>query len=211
MKGERPLSQFMHYAEGEAPGDRGVVCGSSIYKCFETGRFMPGSPRGTLQIPGRLLPTQPCRSRRERPWPAGEGDRDVARIVRLLEVCMHRIISRKWIDKQTTYTTTNPHPEHLWSVLENGILQQPGTGQEASGLSYSRGDRKHRASLCLFFSSRDVLKQTECSSSILPFSQLLWSFLVSSSVSRSINHSTYRLSGVGCCSRWVDRSQAQAA
>lgn len=35
--------------------------------CFETGRVMPGSPRGTLQIPSRLLATQPCRSRREAP------------------------------------------------------------------------------------------------------------------------------------------------
>lgn len=62
MKGERPLSRFMHYAEGEAPQDRGVVCGSSIYSRFETGCFMPGSPRGTLQIPSRLLATQPWRS-----------------------------------------------------------------------------------------------------------------------------------------------------
>lgn len=62
MKGERPLSLFMHCAEGEAPGDRDVVCGSSIYLCFETGCFMPGSPRGTLQIPNRLLATQPWRS-----------------------------------------------------------------------------------------------------------------------------------------------------
>lgn len=64
MKGERPLSRFMHYVEGEAPQDRGVVCGSPIYICFETGCFMPGSPRGTLQIPSRLRATQPLRSRR---------------------------------------------------------------------------------------------------------------------------------------------------
>lgn len=94
MKGERPLSRFMHYAEGEAPGDRGVLCvdlpSISVSKQGVLCQDHPEAPSRSqvdcsllslgdraVQINHiRALTCQPC-------WallgPAGEGRRNVAR------------------------------------------------------------------------------------------------------------------------------------
>lgn len=80
MKGERPLSRFMHYAEGEAPQDRGGVCGSfHLYLVSKQGVLC----QGHLEAPSRSQVDCSLLSPADlavRPPFAGEADSQVARI-----------------------------------------------------------------------------------------------------------------------------------
>lgn len=216
MKGERPLSRFMHYAEGEAPQDRGAVCGSSIYSCFETGCFMPGSPRGTLQIPSRLLATQPWRScladHQGPELPALLGKATVMLPANYVpghlvtwSIASNRLT--KVDHNRLTYLgTTRPHLENLLSLLQNGILQQLGTRKEASENSCSRED-VNLLQACAFLRH---LKTGQ--GPYLPFALLFCLFPASQSVSQSFHLSARAVVpgdlDSGVLQQWVDHSQA---
>jgi hypothetical protein len=81
MKGERPLSRFMHYAEGEAPWDRGglvwIFPSMSVSKQGDLCQGHPEAPSRSQVDCSLLSPADLA----VRPWPAGETNSDAARIV----------------------------------------------------------------------------------------------------------------------------------